>query len=136
MEKQDKSQLPNQKSADKRPPQQSGNVVWYLLGLGVILLLLVTVFNTGKEQDMDFSDFQRLVAASNPDKEIQDRFIDIQVDRGAAQPQTVRISDLTNIVIGENEILAHVTRRSRQLQVDSRLPYCPKDRLKRKSYCA
>jgi len=109
MEKQEQSQSPNQKSADKRPPQQGGNVVWYLLGLGVILLLLVTVFNTSKEQVMDFSDFQRLVAASNPNKEIQDRFVDIQVDRGAARPQTVRISDLTNIVIGENEVLAHVT---------------------------
>jgi cell division protease FtsH len=111
MEKQDQSKSPNQKSADKRPPQQGGNVVWYLLGLGVILLLLVTVFNTDKVQEMRFSDFQHLVAASNPNREVQDRFVDIQVDRRAAQPQMVRISDLKNIVIDENEIRAHVTKQ-------------------------
>lgn len=40
------SQKSPQKSSDKKLPQQSGNFVWYLLGLGVLLLLMVTIFST------------------------------------------------------------------------------------------
>jgi cell division protease FtsH len=111
MDKQDQSQSSNQKSSDKRPPQQGGNVVWYLLGLGVLLLLLVTVFNTGKEQEMDFSDFQKLIQATNPINAIENRYVDILVDRGTGRPQRVKILNLKKIIVGENEVTGQVTRQ-------------------------
>ena len=43
MEKNQQSSSSNDKSADKKAPQPSGNVVWYMLGLGVLLLLMVTI---------------------------------------------------------------------------------------------
>ena len=42
---------PNDKSADKKPAPQGGNLVWYMLGLGVLLLLMVTMFTSGSEPD-------------------------------------------------------------------------------------
>jgi cell division protease FtsH len=112
MEKQDQSQSSNQKSTDKRPQQQGGNVVWYLLGLGVLLLLLVTVFKTGKEQEMDYSDFVQLIQASGTKNTTGDRYVEIVVDRGTGKPQILRISDLKRIVVSETEINAYVTRQA------------------------
>ena len=40
MDKDQHSQPSNDKSADKKAPQQGGNLVWYMLGLGVLLLLV------------------------------------------------------------------------------------------------
>ncbi|MEX2317224.1 MAG: ATP-dependent zinc metalloprotease FtsH [Pirellulales bacterium] len=111
MERQDQSQSPNQKSGDKRTPQQGGNVVWYLLGLGVLLLLLVTVFNTGKDQRIEWSKFEEFVRASNPDRPADQRYIDIEVVRSGARPQKFRLSDLSRIVIGESEVKAQITRQ-------------------------
>ena len=35
---------PKPKSPEKKPAPQANNLLWYLLGLGVLLLLLVTVW--------------------------------------------------------------------------------------------
>jgi cell division protease FtsH len=105
------SQKSPQKSSDKKLPQQSGNFVWYLLGLGVLLLLMVTIFTSRNETKIKMSDFERLVKASNPktNPKPADRFIDIK-ERVGNQDISVRISDLTKIRVGDNEVRAEVTR--------------------------
>jgi cell division protease FtsH len=100
-------QAPSEKSNDKKAPQQGGNVVWYMLGLGVLLLLMVTMFSAGNELQMDWSDFEKLVVASDPNNTT--RYIDI-VDRSNARSQTIRVSNLSDIEIGEREVTAKVTR--------------------------
>ncbi len=99
------------KSPDKKLPQQSGNFVWYLLGLGVLLLLMVTIFTSRNESRIRMSDFERLVKASNPEThpDKKDRFIDIP-DFTGAQRQWVRLSGLARITVGDNEVRATVTR--------------------------
>ena len=57
---------PTPKPADKKPSQQGGNFVWYLLGLGVLLLVLVTIFNSVTEQDIRWSELEQLIEESNP----------------------------------------------------------------------
>jgi cell division protease FtsH len=115
MERQDQPQSSNQKSSDKRVPQQGGNVVWYLLGLGVLLLLLVTVFSTGKEQRIEWSKFEEFVRASNPENKPPEPYIDIVVERSGARPQKFRLSDLSHIVVGESEVRAQITRQPLKL---------------------
>ncbi len=102
---------PHPKSPDKKLPQQSGNFVWYLLGLGVLLLLMVTIFNSRNETRIKMSDFVKLVKASNPvtHPEKSERFIDIE-DHTGQQVQKIRLSDLSQIVIGDTELQASVTR--------------------------
>jgi cell division protease FtsH len=109
MDKDQQPQSSHDKSSDKKAPQQGGNVVWYMLGLGVLLLLMVTMFSTGNEQQMHWSDFERLIAASDPNNPPEQRYIDI-VDRTGTQEKSKRISDLKRIVIGEREVTARVTR--------------------------
>jgi cell division protease FtsH len=113
MEKQDPTQS-QQKPSDKRVPQQGGNIVWYLLGLGALLLLLVAVFNTGKEQEIVFDDFVRLVEASDPNDPDAPNFIDI-VDTTSGKQQYYRISDLSRVVIGSTSITARISRQPLKL---------------------
>jgi cell division protease FtsH len=111
MDSQKPASNPHPKSSDKKLPQQSGNFVWYLLGLGVLLLLMVTIFNSRNETRIRMSDFVTLVKASNPvtHPNPADRYIDIE-DRTSQPKQKIRLSDLSRIVIGDTEVQATVTR--------------------------
>jgi cell division protease FtsH len=97
------------KSSDKKP-QQGGNLVWYMLGLGVLLLLMVTFFNSGSEQKILWSDMLQLVSASDPQDAQAPGYIDV-IDHSGTRPQWVRISDLSHVVIGTNEVTARITRQ-------------------------
>jgi cell division protease FtsH len=99
---------PSPKSADKKPAQQGGNFVWYLLGLGVLLLVLVTIFNSVTEQDIRWSELEQLIDASNPTHGTG--YFDV-TDRSTARPQKIRLSHLSNIVVGQHEVTARVTRQ-------------------------
>jgi cell division protease FtsH len=106
------SPIPSPKPADKKPAQQGGNFVWYLLGLGVLLLVLVTIFNSVTEQQIRWSELEQLVEASNPTKHpvADDRYLDV-TDRSTARPQKIRLSHLSNITIGQHDVTARVTRQ-------------------------
>ncbi|HEY4232309.1 MAG TPA: ATP-dependent zinc metalloprotease FtsH [Lacipirellulaceae bacterium] len=101
---------PAPKPAEKKPSQQGGNFVWYLLGLGVLLLLLVTVFSSVSEQDIRWSDLEKLIEASNPTRPAEEQHFDV-VDRSTTRPQKIRISHLSNVVLGLHEVTARVTRQ-------------------------
>jgi cell division protease FtsH len=105
--KQSSPQSPKQ--GDKKLPQQSGNFVWYLLGLGVLLLLTVTMFTQRNELQINMSDFERLVIASNPKNPTADRHIDVD-DMTGSSPQKVRLSNLSKVVVGSEKVTALVTR--------------------------
>jgi cell division protease FtsH len=107
MDKDQHSQPSNDKSADKKAPQQGGNLVWYMLGVGVLLLLMVTMLSSGNEQTLLWSDLLRLVKASGAGG---DGSVEI-VDRNGNPPQHWRISDLKNVVVGTSEVTAEVTRQ-------------------------
>jgi cell division protease FtsH len=107
MEKDHNSQPSNDKPADKKAPQQGGNLVWYMLGVGVLLLLMVTMLSSGNEQTLLWSDLLRLVKVSGAGGAGS---VDI-VDRNGNPPQYWRISDLKNVVVGTSEVTAEVTRQ-------------------------
>ena len=111
MDSQKPTPNPHQKPSEKKLPQQSGNFVWYLLGLGVLLLLMVTIITSRNETRIRMSDFVRFVKASNPvtHKDKNERYIDVE-DRSSAPPETVRLSDLSQVVIGDAEVQAKVIR--------------------------
>ena len=111
MEKEQQPQPSHEKPPEKKVPQQGGNLVWYMLGLGVLLLLMVTMFNSGSEQSLDWSDLIQLVEASDPHDENAPRFVDVD-DRTGTQPKKIRVSNLSNIVIGSTHVTARVTRQS------------------------
>ena len=66
MDKDQKPQSPGEKPSDKKSPPQGGNLVWYMLGLGVLLLLMVAMFNSNSGVLLGFSELMQLVDASGP----------------------------------------------------------------------
>jgi len=108
MDKDQKTPPTNEKPAEKKPvPQTGGNLTWYLLGLGVLVLLLVTVLNSGNtDQTPGWSDLLRLVDASGPEGP---GYIDIADP--TALNQFIRLSKLSDVRIGDKQVLVKVTRQ-------------------------
>ena len=115
MDKDQKPQSSSDRSSDKKPAQQGGgNLVWYMLGLGVILLLMVTIFNSNTEQSIRWSDLLKLVEASGTDdsgKPTGPGYVDV-IDNSTGKPQYVRLSELKDIRVGEASVKARVTRQA------------------------
>ena len=113
MDKDQKPQSNNDKSGDKKPVPQSGNLVWYMLALGVLLLLMVTMFNSNTGQQLGFSDLLKLINVSGKDANGKEGAGYIEVaDPSSTQPnQRIRISDISDIVVGSSAVAAKVTRQ-------------------------
>ncbi len=108
MDKDHKSQPSGDKPAEKKPTQQpGGNLVWYMLGLGVLLLLMVTIFSSGSQLVIGWSDLLKFVEASG---EGGPGYIDITDNTGTEVKRT-RLSDLKDIQIGSSFVKAKVTRQ-------------------------
>jgi cell division protease FtsH len=108
MDKDQKPQSSNDRPAEKKPSQPGGgNLVWYMLGLGVLLLLMVTLFNTANDFRPGWSDLIKLVEASGKHGP---GYIDV-VDSTTSQPTRSRIADLSDIQIGNSEVKAKVSRQ-------------------------
>jgi cell division protease FtsH len=109
----EKDQLPpptNEKAPEKKSPPQGGNLVWYMLGLGVLLLLMVTMFSSGSETTIKWSELIRLVEASDPHDESAAGSIIVE-DRSATPSRRFRLSDLSEVVIGSTSVKARVTKQ-------------------------
>jgi cell division protease FtsH len=92
---------------EKKSPQQGGNLVWYMLGLGVLLLLVVTMLGNTNEQNVSWSDLLRLVDARGPGGR---GYLDV-TDSSGTPPQRWRISDLQKVEIGGTSVKAKITRQ-------------------------
>ncbi len=68
MDKDQKPQSTGEKPPEKKSSPQSGNLVWYMLGLGVLLLLMVTMLNNGGGLKLGFHDLLQLVEVSGKDE--------------------------------------------------------------------
>ncbi|MBN1852775.1 MAG: ATP-dependent zinc metalloprotease FtsH [Pirellulales bacterium] len=101
---------PTGKPGDRKPaPQQNSNLVWYMLGFGVLVLLLITVWGGGSEQTIKWSDLVRLIEASDPEDSKATGYIDVETGTDE-QPQKIRISDLGKVVLGPTEVTAKISR--------------------------
>jgi cell division protease FtsH len=110
MEKDHQPPSSNGKPADKKAPQQGGNLVWYMLGVGVLLLLMVTMLSSGNEHKLHWSDLLRLVEASDKGG---NGAINV-VDRSSTPHEHWKISDLSDVVVGSSKVTAKVTRQRLQ----------------------
>ncbi|HEX3598652.1 MAG TPA: ATP-dependent zinc metalloprotease FtsH [Lacipirellulaceae bacterium] len=108
MDKDQKSQPSGDRPSDKKPAQHGGgNLVWYMLGLGVLLLLMVTLFNSGNELRLGWSDLIKLVEASGKNGP---GYVEI-IDNTNTQMPRVRIADLSDIQIGTSSVTAKVSKQ-------------------------
>jgi cell division protease FtsH len=109
---------PKPKSSDKKSAPQNNNLLWYLLGLGVLLLLLVTVWGATEKKTIQWSDFERLVAASNPKAPAGTQKAITYIDETGKTPVKWLLSEPKEIRVGATEISGTVEA----VRVDGDLP--------------
>ena len=103
----DGSDEQGKKPNEKKNAPQANNLVWYLLGLGIVLLLLATVWSGQERLSIGWSDLKRLVEAAHPDNEGTDKaHIIITLDDGKTEawverPSQIRIAPATRWATGE-----------------------------------
>ena len=111
MDKDQKPQPSNDRPAEKKPTPQTGggNLVWYMLGLGVLLLLMVTLV---QQRQRASARLERLDQARRSLGQRRHRgYVDIV---GPFEHAGARVSEfliLSDIQIGTSEVKAKVTRQ-------------------------
>lgn len=96
-------------SSDNKKPSQGGNFVWYLIGLGLLLMVIMTFAEQQSSVVLDWSDFERLAEASNPDDPDQTGMIKV-VKQTEGIEREMKLSKLTDVVIGVTQISGKVDR--------------------------
>jgi cell division protease FtsH len=98
------------KTPEKKPSPQANNLLWYMLGLGVLLLLLMTVWGAHDKLSVDMGDFERLIVASKQSGDLE--FITI-TDRTLKPPVEYQLSKPEGIRLGTSLITGTVAARQR-----------------------
>jgi len=102
---------PARKTPDKKLPALNNNVVWYLLGLGVLTLLIVMVLTSGSEESIAISDLVRLVKQIQTEKKIEGVSVDVLEAHGNTN-RRIRYSDLADVKIGNWDVTGKVTKET------------------------
>ncbi len=100
----------SKKPGEKKPQPQGSNLVWYVLGLCVLLLLLGTVWNDKDQMVVEWYDLERLIEASGNQAE-GDGWILVELKSSSGRQQW-EISQPEDITIGTQEVTGKVRRRS------------------------
>ncbi len=96
----------DRQSSDRKPPSSGGNMVWYLLALGLGTLLLVTVWQNPRDVEITWNHLQDLIEQGAPDRN-SDASIEIHTtSRG--KPVTIRYSDLSDLQFDRDRITGKV----------------------------
>ena len=105
----DPSEKHSQHSEGGKKPAPSGgnNYVWYLVGLGVLLLLMATFFNARASQKLRWSDLVRLVEESEPENPASKFWIIVEDDT-AKPPRRIKVANLTDLVVGPRTVKGKV----------------------------
>jgi cell division protease FtsH len=122
----DQSKDPPKTKPDKKPAPQANNLLWYLLGLGVLLLLLVTVWQSQEKLTIQWSDFENLVRASNPEaNDGRPEYITF-VDKTVKPPIKYMLQKPQDICVGGNEVTGTVEATVVTSDGDAPLPTAAK----------
>jgi cell division protease FtsH len=98
---------PVRKSVDKKPPALGNNLVWYLLALGVGILIVFTLLNPGQKLTIPYGRLVQLIEQGSPDKH-PDAAIEIESPADAIPRERVQLSKLSNLVVSPSEITGTV----------------------------
>ena len=104
----------SEKSEKKSPPGGGSHFVWYLLALGVGLLLFITLMKITPTQEIKWCDLERLIVASQeiegdgPEADLHPKWIDVN-ERVGKKTQTIRLSSLSELVVSDGDVTGQVT---------------------------
>jgi cell division protease FtsH len=95
------------KPQDRKAPHFAGNLLWFLVAMGLITLFIVTLLNQRSPREIRYSDLLRLIRQGNP-KENPKAAIEV-TERHDSKDWLVRYRDLDNLKIGSTEVNGTVT---------------------------
>jgi cell division protease FtsH len=98
---------PLRKVGDKKASPINNNIVWFLLVLGVLTLLAVSMMTGGPDEKIQYSDLLELVKAS--DNADGKNYIEVRREKGDKQ-QVLRFSHPTDIKLDSYTVTGKVTR--------------------------
>ena len=101
-----KPERPTPSPGDKKSTPQGGSFVWYLLALGVLLLLIVTLFTGRTEKQILWSDFVALVRAHGAD-DGQAHSIEV-LDESTEPARRIRLANLDKVMVGPRNVTGRV----------------------------
>jgi cell division protease FtsH len=101
---------------DRKTTPMGGNVVWYLVALGIVAVFLLSSMDTTSRVRLRYSDLQALIEKGVPEKNPK---ATIKVEEGPQDKlQTVRYSNLDNLKFAPHEITGTVTRQVLEPEAD------------------
>ena len=106
---------------EKKPASQGNNLVWYVLGFGVLLLLMSTFLSGHDRLTIDWYDLERLIKVSNPDNAQEDPPLPDSikvVDASGTPAVEFRFSKLDQIKVGAHEVTGTVDTEKREQGTD------------------
>jgi hypothetical protein len=121
------------KTPDKKPAPQANNLLWYMLGLGVLLLLLMTMWGQQDKLTIQWSDFEKLIAASKKSSDGKTTYIK-SIDNTAKPPIERILRDPLDIRVGSTEVTGTVMVTEREATGDAEEPVTTFDKAKRRSF--
>ncbi len=92
--------------SERKTPQLAGNLLWYLVAVGLVILFIVTLLSQRSPLEIKYSDLVRLIEQGNP-RDVKNPYIDVRIRRDS-KPFTVRYSNLDHLKIGPTEITGTV----------------------------
>ena len=105
MEKKKQQQESDGQTPERKPSPKGGNLVWYLLALGVGTLVVVSLLGPGNRAEIPYGKLEDLI-----DQMADDPKASIEVERGTKdRPRKVRYSELADLVFGPEKITGKVT---------------------------
>ena len=112
MDKPDRPSNPKKNDPPKRPAG-SKNLLWYILALGVILMIVAALVPIDREAvDLNYGDLVRLIQQGAPTQNEKAAITVTVPDKKDAEapPTVVQYSNLSNIQIGPDQITGTVTK--------------------------
>jgi cell division protease FtsH len=102
------SKKPERPQPERKPPPLGGNIVWYLILIGVGTLLFVSFMGADNQLEIQYVDLWKLIEQGSPQTNPQAA---IEVREGAKGKEIVyRYSQLDNLRLGPQEITGTVTQ--------------------------
>ncbi|TWT78568.1 ATP-dependent zinc metalloprotease FtsH 4 [Posidoniimonas polymericola] len=101
---------PSSSEKNKKPSPHGGSYMWYLLGLGVLLLLMVTIFTNSSKKEIAWSDLVQLVKQSKQTESGDEEYrhwIEIE-DTSSKTPKRVKLANLSDVMVSTSKVTGTV----------------------------
>ncbi len=111
MKKSDSGPGQQRKPAEKKPAPTSNNTIWWLLGVGILAVVLVSLLTKPPQEKIAYGNLLQLIEKGNPATSEERPAIRVEKGKAGAK-QVIEYSELSdeNLLIGPHQISGTVTK--------------------------